>query len=110
LQARRALAKATLDQVNAAADKFKKSCGVTIFQNNIPGEVDWGKGSETVGEAWGHTLEEVGYPATPQARRLAAQNLGLDSSATLVFFLAPADNDKLSYLMKALKQIQSDGN
>jgi hypothetical protein len=110
LEARRALAKATLEQINTAAEKFKTNCGVTVFDDVVPGEVDCGKGRETIGQAWSRTLNEAGYPATPQARRLAAQTLGLDSSATLIFYLSLVDNEKLDYLIKALKQIQSDGN
>ncbi|MGY3442842.1 hypothetical protein [Bradyrhizobium sp. USDA 4473] len=110
LEARRSLAKATLEQINTAADNFKKKCGVTVFQDIVPGEVDCGNGRQTIGEAWGRTLEQAGYPATPQARRLAAQNLGLDSRTSLVLFLAPADNEKLGYLIRALKQIENDGN
>jgi hypothetical protein len=110
LEARRGLAKAAIDQIKLAAENFEKACGVKIFQGRLPGEVNCGKGNEMIGNAWTRTLNNTGYPETPQQRKLAAQNLGLTSSAALVFVLGPADDEKLGYLIKELGQIQANGN
>lgn len=79
------------------------------MQDRLPGEVQCGRGVETIGAAWNRALVEAGLPESFDEREKIARELNLDPSASLVLVGGMARKEGINYLLVALAKAKSDG-
>ena len=98
------LAQTTARQIEAAMASFETACHISILLERLPSQVDCGKGSQSIGDAWGGFLDDAGVPKTFDQRSALAQELGLNQSTTLCFVAGAARKDCIEHLLNALKK------
>ena len=105
LDSRAAEARATLNQIENALKNIKEDCGASVIVDRRS-EVSCKKyGRVSVGEAWNNHLVAAGFPDRLESREALAKRLHLDPRVSLVLAFGGADEEKISYLIDALRSI-----
>jgi hypothetical protein len=100
-------ARALVQEIERAQYEIKREFGATVFTERRS-EVDSEHGHETIGAAWARCLDATGFPKTIAARESVALRLKLNPSVSLVLVSGSADEDKIEYLLDALRHVAAE--